>query len=79
MPRLPEQTRHAVAPALVYAGEREWLAFERDELSRKLATLPPGSRLRPGIEHVLMRVTSRLLVIGAPSEPVPGLDRKDLQ
>lgn len=66
---------------VAYAGERDWLAWEMGELRHRLETLPLGSRLRPGIEFVLARITRRMLEIEAigPEIIPPGSTRKDLQ
>lgn len=66
-------------PPLEYAGEREALCAEHRSLKADLRNLPPRSHLRPGLEYRLRRVTTRLMQIGAPSTPVPGLNRKDMQ
>lgn len=50
-----------VAPPLMHFGERERLVEERRELLADLAKLPRHSRLRPGLEYRMVKVTSRLL------------------
>lgn len=79
MARIRHFMRALSAPPLAYAGERDALVSERQSLMADLETLPPGSRLRPGVEYRLRRVTTRLMQIGAPLAPVPGSTRKDLQ
>lgn len=68
-----------VLPPLAYAGERERLVDERNDLLLEIKGLPPASRCRAGLEHRLRRVTTRLLALGKAPAPVPGTDRKDLQ
>jgi hypothetical protein len=45
----------------MHFGERERLVEERRELHADLARLPKNSRLRPGLEYRMVKVTSRLL------------------
>ncbi|MGL5447465.1 MAG: hypothetical protein ACRDBL_09165 [Rhabdaerophilum sp.] len=67
-----------VAPPLIHLGERERLAEERVELLQDLQRLPANSRLRPGLEYRLVKVTSRLLVF-EPVRDVPVRPRADLE
>lgn len=74
-PRLP--LLRPVAPPVIHQGERERLADERKELLDELAILPRHSRLRPGLEHRLVKVTARLLSFGQVIDVVMP-DRADL-
>ena len=58
-PRLP--LVRPVAPPVIHQGERERLADERRELLAELSVLPRHSRLRPGLEHRLVKITARLM------------------
>jgi hypothetical protein len=49
---------------VIHQGERERLAEERRELLHELAGLPRHSRLRPGLEHRLVKITTRLMLFG---------------
>lgn len=52
-----------IAPPLTHFGERERLTDERMELVAELKKLPRNSRLRPGLEYRLVKITSRLLLL----------------
>lgn len=67
-----------VSPPLIHLGERERLVEERVELLQDLERLPAHSRLRPGLEYRLFKVTSRLLTF-APVRDVPMRQRADLE
>lgn len=67
------------APPLAYAGERDALLQEREELLAKLRRNAPGSIYTPGLRRRLNTVTARLLVLGEALPPLTGSNRKDLQ
>lgn len=75
-PRLP--LVRPVAPPLMHFGERERLTDERVELIAELEELPKNSRLRPGLEYRLVKITSRLLVLNQAVDVVMP-NRADLQ
>lgn len=78
MPR-PFAPSRLYVPPLVYAGEREQLLADLVIVEGQIRRNAPGSIYRPALERHRIRLKARLLAIGAPTAPVPGLDRKDLQ
>lgn len=67
------------APPLVYAGERERLLAERDEILGKLRRNGGHSSFRWALQRSLVRVTAQLVAISQAPAPVPGSNRKGLQ